>query len=44
MQLTFTAWLESLDARVSGQGETYRSCQKHDSVSQHDLLPTGPHL
>jgi hypothetical protein len=32
------------NTRDDGQGKTYRSCQKHESVSLHDLLSTGRHL
>ena len=27
-----------------GRGKTYRSCQKHESLSLHGLLSTGRHL
>jgi hypothetical protein len=44
MQLTFTEWVESLNTGKDGRGKTYRSCQKHGSLSMHDLLSTGRHL
>ena len=44
MQLTCTAWVESLNTRDDGRGKTYRSCQKLESISLHDLLSTGRHL
>jgi hypothetical protein len=44
MQLTCTAWVESLKTSDDGRGKTYRSCQKHQSLSQHELLSTGRHL
>jgi len=31
--LTFTAWAVSLNTREHGLGKTYRSCQKHTSLS-----------
>jgi hypothetical protein len=43
MQLTCTAWLQSLNTHDDGRGKTYRSCQKHNSLSLHDLLSTGHH-
>ena len=43
MQLTCTAWVESLNTRDDGRGKTYRSCQKLESISLHDLS-TGRHL
>ena len=39
-----TAWIESLNTHDKGREETYRSCQKHKSLSLHDLLYTGRHL
>jgi hypothetical protein len=44
MQLTFTAWGQSLNTLKHGQGKIYRSCHKHDSVSLRYILPTGGHL
>jgi len=44
MQLTFTAWGESLNTRSDGRGKIYRSCHKHETVSLHYILPTGGHL
>jgi hypothetical protein len=38
MQLTCTAWVESLNTRDDVKGNTYRSCQKHESLSLHDHL------
>ena len=35
---------KSLEPRDDGQVKTYRSCQKHESVSLHDLPSTGRHL
>jgi hypothetical protein len=42
--LACTAWVESLSTRYNGRGKLYRSCQKHHSLSLHDLLHTGRHL
>jgi len=42
--LTFTAWVVFLNTRHDGRGKKYRSCQKHESLSLHDLLYTGRHL
>jgi hypothetical protein len=44
MQLTCTAWVESLNSRNDGRGKTYRSCEKHVSLSLLDLLSTCCHL
>jgi len=33
MQLTCTAWVESLNTRDVGRGKIYRSCQKHESLT-----------
>jgi len=43
MQLTGTAWVKSRITRDDGRCKTYRSRQKHESLSLHDL-PTGRHL
>jgi hypothetical protein len=43
MQLTCTAWVESLNIRDDGRRKTYRSCQKHESLSLH-VLSAGRHL
>ena len=44
MQLTCTAWVESLSTRDGGREKIYRSCQKHDDVSFHGLLSISRHL
>jgi hypothetical protein len=44
VQFTCTAWVESLNLRDDGRGKTYRSRQKHGSLSLHDLLSTGHYL
>jgi len=44
MQLAHTAWVESLNIRDDGWEKTYRSCQKHESLSLHGLVSTGRHL
>jgi hypothetical protein len=36
--LTYTPWVESGFTRDNGQGKTYRSCQKHESLSLHDVV------
>jgi hypothetical protein len=38
MQLTCTAWVESINSRDGGWGKTYSFCQKHRSLSLQDLL------
>ena len=38
MQLTLTAWTESLNSRDDGRGKTYRSCQKHWPIRPHDVF------
>jgi hypothetical protein len=37
MQLTYTAWVESLKTRDDGRAKTYRPCQNLKSLSLHDL-------
>jgi len=37
MQFTCTAWVESLKTCEGGRGKTYSFCQKHRSLSLHDL-------
>ena len=44
MQLTCTAWAGSLNTRDDDRRKAYRSCQKHESLSPHDLLSTGRRL
>jgi hypothetical protein len=44
IQLTFTVWVQSLNTPYVGGEKIYRSCQKYDSLSLHDLLSTGHHL
>lgn len=45
MQLTCTAWVESLNTSDDGRGgKIYLSCQKHASVLLLDLLSTGCRL
>ena len=43
MQLTCTAWEQSFN-KWQVKTVTYRYGQKHESLSLHDLLPTGCHL
>jgi hypothetical protein len=43
MQLVSPESVESLKARDDGREKTYRSIQKHESPSLHDLLYTGRH-
>ena len=33
MQLTYTVWAEFLNTREDGRKKTYRSCQKHNSIT-----------
>jgi hypothetical protein len=44
MQLICTGWVQSSENRYDIRGETDRSCQKHDSVSLHVLVPTDRHM
>jgi len=44
MQLTRTAWVESLNIRDNGWEKTYRSCQTHEFLSVYGLISTGRHL
>jgi hypothetical protein len=45
MQLTCTAWLESLNTRDDGWGKkTYESCQKDEFFLLHGLLSTGRYV
>jgi len=44
MQLTCTAWVASRNTREGGRGKTYSFCQKHRSLSLHDLLWNGRYL
>jgi hypothetical protein len=37
LQLTCTAWVESLNTRDDGRGKTYWSCHKHEYLSLHDV-------
>jgi hypothetical protein len=39
-----TAWVESLNPRDDLRVKKYRSFQKHESLSLHDLRCTGRHL
>ena len=44
---SFLTWSHSLGNPpkfITTVGKTYRSCQKHESVSLHDFLSTGRHL
>jgi hypothetical protein len=43
-QLSYTAWVDSLNNRDDGRGKTYRSHQKHESLTLHDLFFTGHDL
>jgi hypothetical protein len=43
MQLTCTAWVESLYTRDKGQGKNIQ-CKEHESLSLYDLLSTGRYL
>jgi hypothetical protein len=43
MQMTCTAWVQSLNTRDDSQEKTYRWCQQHEFLSLHYLLPAGRH-
>lgn len=43
MQMTCTAWVQSLNTRDESQEKTYRWCQQHEFLSLHYLLPAGRH-
>jgi hypothetical protein len=43
MQLTCTAWVESLNTWDDGRRKTYKACQQHQSLSLHDILRSGHH-
>jgi hypothetical protein len=44
MRLTCAVWVELFNTPDDGRRKTYRSCQKLESGSLHDLLSTGRHL
>jgi hypothetical protein len=44
MQMTCTAWVESLNTCDDGWGKTNTSCQKHESLSLHNFLSSSRHL